>query len=454
MLKDACTVVGLLTAVSVELFGATLEVGPGRRYQKIEAAYDAASPGDVILVYPLPDGEPYRRVALNVRKPRITFRAVHTSGKNRVRIDGSGFEYSGAGAIPRAIFQFYRGADGCVLEGFELYGARNRTHNGAGVRVHDASWVTIRDCSIHDNDMGIMTSGTGALDSAVGLLIERCVIYRNGSRERLGYSHNLYLGGTSVVVRGCEVRQSTAGHNVKSRAHVTWVEACFVHDAANREFDLVDSRHYTTRPGSHAVLFGNVIVKRSKLRDNRTVIHFGQDGGHDHMGQLFLLHNTIVTPYISPVVDLSAPGSGLFMVNSVVWDGGAGQRNMTVVRARDGARRAGNVVIRSNWFVAGAAGWLRRWRALEENYVGGSVPGPGFRSPVTGDFRLVPRSPLVNKGLPWRTIPWPSFPGDRLVYGRGGRPLSARTRYQYMPSASYEPRRLRDRPDLGAFELP
>jgi len=32
------------------------------------------------------------------------------------------------------------------------------------------------------------------------------------------------------------------------------------------------------------------------------VIHFGQDGGKEHNGILWLVHNTIVTPFISPVV--------------------------------------------------------------------------------------------------------------------------------------------------------
>jgi len=40
---------------------ATLEVGPGKRFQQIEVASAQAREGDVILVYPLADDQPYQK---------------------------------------------------------------------------------------------------------------------------------------------------------------------------------------------------------------------------------------------------------------------------------------------------------------------------------------------------------------------------------------------------------
>ena len=137
----------------------------------------------------------------------------------RVRIDAAGFHYTGAGEVPRAIDQFNPGADGGTLEGFELFGARNDSYNGAGARVNQASRVTVRDCEIHHNDMGIMPNGDAARGSCALLRIESCLIHHNGSDKHPGYNHNLYLGGTSVILRACEVHSRTTGHNVKSRAH-------------------------------------------------------------------------------------------------------------------------------------------------------------------------------------------------------------------------------------------
>ncbi len=131
---------------------------------------------------------------------------------------------------PRAIVQFEPGAGGCVLEGFELTNARNRSSNGAGVRINQANDVVVRRCDIH----------------------------HNGSQRRAGFNHNLYLGGTSVRVTAFEIYALTTGHNYKSRAHYNWVETSFIHDSANGEFDIVDGAGNTDSSGSHAVLPGVV----------------------------------------------------------------------------------------------------------------------------------------------------------------------------------------------------
>jgi hypothetical protein len=114
---------------------ASLEVGPGKPYARIEEANARARPGDVILVHPRENGMPYEQTAVFVRQPDLTFRAVPGRNGRRVTISGKGFEYSGSGNVPRAIFQFNPGTDRCTLEGFELTGAHNRSHNGAGVRT-------------------------------------------------------------------------------------------------------------------------------------------------------------------------------------------------------------------------------------------------------------------------------------------------------------------------------
>ena len=60
---------------------ATLEVGPGRPFSRIEDAAAAARPGDVILIHPLADGRPYERTAVNVRQAKLTFRGVPARGQ-------------------------------------------------------------------------------------------------------------------------------------------------------------------------------------------------------------------------------------------------------------------------------------------------------------------------------------------------------------------------------------
>jgi hypothetical protein len=322
-----------------------------------------------------------------VRQALLTFRGVPAEGERWVKIDGSGFDYSGRGSTPRAIFQFNAGTDHCVLEGFELTGAHNGSHNGAGVRINQANHVTVRNCSIHGNDMGIMSNGDGSLERGVNQLIEFCRIHHNGAPADPGYNHNLYLGGTSVTMRACEVHSSLTGHNYKSRAHFNRVEYCYLYHSANREFDLVDAGD-TARPGSHTVLLGNIIVKDPECRGNRSVIHFGQDGGRDHDGTLHLRFNTVVTPFMAPVVELSAPGAKAELIGNIVWDAGRRQNGQRLIAVRAGAR------------LENASGGYNRLAGLFEALNGTSLDAASnpiqrfdaspLADPAQHDFRVLP----------------------------------------------------------------
>jgi type IV secretory pathway TrbD component len=401
----------------------TLRVGPGSPYERPEAALKAAKPGDTILVAPQAGGAPYTRVALHVRQPGIRIRA---EGDARVVFDGRGFDYSGRGPVPRAIVQFGPEADGGLIEGFELRGAHNASHNGAGVRINQANNVVVRHCTIHGNDMGIMSNGNGQPGTATGQLIEGCLIHSNGDRTHPGYNHNLYLGGSEVTMRGCEVHSSLTGHNVKSRAHRNVIVACYIHDAANRELDLVDGKGDTNRPGSDAVLFGNVIVKDPKCSGNRAVLHFGQDGGKGHDGTVWLVHNTIVTPFISPLVHLSTPQAKAVFVNNAVWDGGSGQRNQVLVQGG----KAGAVSGTHNWV---AAGFGTKIEGLETLMTGARGETPPFIDVGKRDFRLK---------AAWETGGgWPAS-----LRGVIGKPL------EYRNSQQTAERKIAGQPSLGAFE--
>lgn len=359
------------------------EVGPGQQYSTIEAACAAASSGDTVLVHALDGDAPYRKPALFVSKAKIKFSAAPAKGKKYVRIDGEGFNYTGAGSTPRAVFQFNKGADGCIVEGFEIFNARNDSNNGAAIRINEANDVTIRYCEIRNNDMGVMSNGSVADNTGANQRFEFCLVHDNGTDKEPGYNHNFYLGGTSVVIHCCEIRNSTTGHNFKSRAHFNWVEYSFVHDSSNREFDLVDGAGNTSVPGSHTVLLGNVIAKANDCTGNRAVIHFGQDGGKGHDGTLYLVNNTIVTPFASPVIDLSAAKAGTRLLNNLVFDGGVNGQHV-LVNAANGADLAN---------VSGECNWLSRgfdpMGAMDSKTNVLSNSEPPFVAPGRFDWRLI-----------------------------------------------------------------
>jgi hypothetical protein len=434
---------GINILCSAAVASATLEVGPGKPFQRIEEANAQANAGDVILVHPRRDGRPYDRVAVFVRRKNLTFRAAATEDGQRVKLSGKDFNYTGIGNTPRAIFQFNRGADGCTIDGFELTGAHNRSHNGAGVRINQANRIFIRNCSIHGNDMGVMSNGDGTAETAVGQRIEFCEIHHNGDPAEPGFNHNLYLGGTDATIRFCEVHSSLTGHNLKSRAHVTRVEYCYLHDSANRELDLVDAAD-TERPGSDAVVIGCILVKDPHCPGNRAVIHFGRDGGKPHDGTLYLIFNTVVTPFIAPVVQLSDPQAKVFLEGNLVSDGESGQNRQTLVEARNGASLQ-SASGTHNWF-SGAFGSAEGTALEPRTNLFRRAEFRLFVDPAKHNYRLTPQAArMAETPLSAETLNLPS-PHDKTLKPEE-RPLA----WQYRHPAGKEKRPAERDLTLGAY---
>jgi hypothetical protein len=289
--------------LAITIRATSLEVGPGKPFARIEAAVAVASTGDTILVYPDPSG--YPGTAVRIQTHSITIRGV---GNQPVPVRGTGFDYSGSGSVPRAIIQVEPTGSGAKVENLNLSDAHNQSFNGAGVRIQAANDVTISDCIIHGNDMGIMSNGQDNNPTAgSNQRIEYCLIEGNGNFRDPGFNHNLYLGGTSAYLSHCEIRKSLTGHNLKSRTHYIQVEGCYIHDSANREIDLPEAWD-TVRHCSNAVFIGNRIIKDPNCSGNRGVFHFGKEKG-SRLGSLYLFSNTIVSPFVSPVVTVSSLGS-------------------------------------------------------------------------------------------------------------------------------------------------
>jgi hypothetical protein len=433
------TTMALLSLVlaSSWLLAATREVGPGRTYATPNDAYTAAAAGDTILVYPQAANAAYLQVRIQASKARIAIRAMGAAGQ-RVKLSGAGYNYTGAASVPRAMFQFNPGTDSCLVEGFEIFECHNDSYNGAAVRINQANRVTVRNCEVHNNDMGFMSNGDVNASSAADQLIENCVVHDNGNDSAAGYNHNFYMGGTSVTIRGCNVYNATTGHNIKSRAHLTFVEGCFVHDSPNREFDLVDDATNTTAANSHALVSGCVIRKMNNCPGNHATIHFGQDGGNDHNGTLYLVHCTILSQYASPIVDVSAAGAGVKIYNCIVTDPTASQTSgQVVVSMRNGALAAnsgGSNVWMSRGFTAGTG------ITFAASTTGSAGQYPAFVNDTAGTYTPTTAfANIVDAGMALATMGLPS-------------PLSTEPLLVYAVGPGTATRTFNAAPDIGAFE--
>ncbi len=278
----------------------TLNIGPGQAFDRPESALAQAHAGDTLrLIAPEGGTLTLTAVALRITLPDITI-----VGVGDAILSGEGFDYTGEGSIPRAIIQVDPSGRGAVIEHLTLTAAHNKDGNGAGVRINAADDVTLRSCEVYDCDMGVMSAGEAGQARAQRL--EHCTIHDNGSTLSHGFSHNLYLGGEDVTLEDCTVRDSTHGHNLKSRSRLLTARRCTLTSAADREVDLVDSS-LTADTQCSALLEDCTLTKRQDSTGNRGVIHYGRDGDSDRAGVLTLRRCRIQTWYISPVVTLSTP---------------------------------------------------------------------------------------------------------------------------------------------------
>lgn len=427
----------LLVGVAHLADAKNLAVGQGQSFTDIGQALTNAVSGDTIWVYPKSDNQPYERVALYLTKPRIAIKAVRRNRKERIPLSGRNYNYSGWGKTPRAIVQFSQGSDGGYLEGFELYDAHNDSRNGAGVRIDKANDITIRDCTIHDNDMGIMSNGDGTARQGVNQRIEGSLIYANGAVDPPRFGHNLYLGGTSVTLIGSEIHTTVTGHNIKSRAHRTVIMACFIHDSAHRELDLVDAEGDTDVPDSDVVLAGNIIVKAQTGSGNRQVIHFGRDGHSQRNGTLYLLHNTIISPFGTPLIHVSSPTAQVRMFNNIVWDGGQTGVRQQLLEIADGRDASQVVSGGGNWFSSGFAGEQLNRIRFQSSLLAPRGAMPPWVDRSNADYRLLGSAPsLVGKGV--------ILPAE--VASALGMPLD-----YYTPFQGSKQRVENGRPTIGAY---
>ncbi len=343
------------------------KVGKGEHYPSF-ASLPHLKPGDVVEVR-----SPLIHETVNLRdsgapgKP-IVVRGV---GETRPVIDGVWLDCSGDGNVPRAVLQV--SGDHVHIENLEIRNGRNRTWNGAGIRITGASDTTISGCRITSCDMGVMSDGNDLLK------VEACEIAHNGNRRHFnGYSHNLYLEGNRTRVQYCWIHDAFTGMNFKTRGRYTELFYNWIARSNEGEVSIVDGLH-TGLPYSNAVLLGNVIISKPDRTGNTAkFIDFGQDMGRERNGTLYLLHNTLIAGddrihfvHVGAAMSAAQTNANIFF----------GSPNIT-------GPSVGAVAGTSNWLPSGSAppGFTHSVTSAE----------PGFVAAATGDYHLASGSPCLD----------------------------------------------------------
>jgi hypothetical protein len=244
---------------------ATLTVGNG---QSIQAAIDAAAPGDTIDV----QAGTYTDQFLTIRTS-ITLQAVNGEVQlvaTQQPPDGKAYITEGASGISVAI------------NGFDISGVAVPDGNGAAIR-YEGGGLSLSDDYFHDNQEGLL----GAAVSNGSIAIDHSEFAHNGDGS--GSTHNIYVGAiASFSLTNSYIHDAVVGHEVKSRAANNTI-------TGNRIFDNGGSASYSIDlpNGGNATISGNTIEQGPNTQ-NPFVVAYGEEGATNPGTSFAITGNAIV----------------------------------------------------------------------------------------------------------------------------------------------------------------
>lgn len=228
-----------------------LTVGPGRTFQIPSEAAAFAGPGDTIRILP----------------GRYVDCAVWS-------VDDLTIEGAGPGAViaekvcrNQALFVI-AGRD-VTIRNLTFTGARDRVHNGAGIRAAGAD-LTIQNSRFIDNEEGILAGANP--DSTI--TIGGSTFEGNGNCIS-ACAHGVYVGAIALLrVEHCEFLSQRVGHHIKSRAARTEILDNTIHDGpAGTASYLLDLPN-----GGNILIRGNDFEKGPGAQ-NRVAVAIGEEKG-------------------------------------------------------------------------------------------------------------------------------------------------------------------------------
>jgi len=352
-------------------------VGPGRPLKTPSAAAAVAKDGDLIEI----DAGDYRGDVAVWSANRLTIRGVN--GVARLDADGK--------SAQRKAIWVIQGKD-TTVERVEFSGCHVPDHNGAGIRQEGAG-LTVRNCSFHGNENGILTGANAESD----ILVEHSEFHHHGFGD--GYSHNLYIGRVrSFTMRFCSSHHSKTGHLVKSRAQNNEI----VYNRLMDEGDGTSSFVIDLPNGGRSFIIGNIIQHGPKA-ENGTAVSYAAEGAENAVQELFVINNTCVSERQAAVTFLRVAGhpARVGVVNNLV----VGFKS---VMSGEG-ETTGNLL----------------------------TDHPGFADSAGYDYRLLSTSAAVGAGVD------PGRAGDDDLMPA----------FYYKHPLGSEPRPRKAKPDLGACPL-
>lgn len=266
-----------------------IRVGPGKDYQTVAAAANAARDGDVVEI----DAGIYSADVAAWYQDNLTLRGV--GGYAHLRADG-------ADSQGKAIWVI--AGNNTIVENIEFSAITVPDQNGAGIRA-DGRDLVVCNGYFHDSDEGIL-GGAGYV------LIEYSEFDNNGYGD--GFSHNMYiLDADRFTLRYSYMHHARIGHNVKSRAREN-------HILYNRIMDEMsgNSSYAVDIPnGGLTYIIGN-LLQQGPNSDNAAIVNYGTEGllgGRTH--NLYLVNNSLVDDFGGTFVQVANNTSLVRLINNL-----------------------------------------------------------------------------------------------------------------------------------------
>ncbi len=296
-MRWAFGVASLLFAVGVtSAEAATINVGPGDSYAKIEAA----QPGDEVVIAP---GTYKFRVYLTQQAPAAKPILIHAADPSNppvwdlggTLVESAPGSYT-AGDRGRGCWQF-SGATNIHVSGLVITGCHNAGANSAGVRYYNgSSGILLSDMVFRDNDNGL----TGGTENSE-ITVEFCEFDSNGTllASSSAPSHNIYIYGGTFALRYSYAHDPIQGQNFHIRAQRATLEYNWFARAKSYEGDLMTDDDYDGNGTfTQQMLFrGNVIFQGTSQSNTSQIIAVYDDTAAEGLSlNVTLVYNTFVGP--------------------------------------------------------------------------------------------------------------------------------------------------------------
>jgi hypothetical protein len=480
--------------------GTTYDVGAGFTYIKLaQVPWQSLLPCDVVQIHW--QTNPYREMVLLTNRGAankfIRITGIPGPGGALPVIDGAGatsapgqpfinpiLEGLGLFVISPPAKYTYGYKPGYIeISNLELRNARmtNSYVNGAGqtvawqkfgsgVYIERAENVTIRNCHIHDNGLGIMQNSK--FDEAAQsryLLVQSNYVHDNGNPWSAS-EHNAYTEGVGTVYEynwfgpllpqsyGDNIKERSAGVTFRYNRIESGVHLIALRDPqSNANWERVQRDAWGALLVNSAYVYGNLMIMRENpvysTNWGNTLIGFGDGNvsyGNVRQGTLYFYNNTVVSQ--ADYDFWHAKAAPLFEVINVA--------NNPVVQARNNVFYAtsktagaqieplglfyhyGNADFSNNWITAGYVNVvapastggildpLDPWNGSGlSNTLNNAANNPGFTSFALGNYLPAPGSPLIGAGaaLDPQIAVTGNLPTREYVHPQSSKPRNALT---------------------------